>query len=64
MVSLMFKEKVKRENDDVEKPMYVEIPQQIIDAYSLHDGDVVEWSFTINCKNQKTTTFTRKYTGL
>ncbi|WP_308573910.1 hypothetical protein [uncultured Methanosphaera sp.] len=64
MVELTFKEKVEREDDNPDKPMYVKIPQQIVDAYTLHDGDTIEWSFTINCKNQKTTTFTRKYNGM
>ncbi|MCI5867096.1 MAG: hypothetical protein SOZ23_07055 [Methanosphaera sp.] len=64
MVELKFKEKVIRKDDDENEPMYVKIPQQIIDAYTLHDGDKIEWSFTINCKNQKTTTFTRRYNGI
>ncbi len=64
MVDLTFKEKVIRENDDSDKPMYVKIPQEIIDAYTLHDGDKIEWTFSINCKNQKKTTFTRKYNGI
>ena len=37
MVELTFNKKVIRENDDEDKPMYVEIPSEIIDAYRLHD---------------------------
>lgn len=64
MVELKINKKVIRENDDENKPMYVEIPPEIIDAYILHDGDKIEWTFFINCKNQKKTTFTKKYTGM
>ena len=53
MVELKINKKVIRENDDENKPMYVEIPPEIIDAYRLHDGDKIEWTFFINCKNQK-----------
>lgn len=64
MVELTIKKNVIREDDDENKPMYVEIPQVIIDAYGLHDGNQVEWKYSINCKNQKTITFTRKYNGM
>ncbi|WP_455645455.1 hypothetical protein [Methanosphaera sp.] len=63
-MELSFNKRVKRENDDENKPMYVEIPDVIIDAYSLHDGDKIEWKYFINCKNQKKTTFTREYNGI
>ena len=56
MVELKINKKVIRENDDENKPMYVEIPPEIIDK--------IEWTFFINCKNQKKTTFTKKYTGM
>ena len=63
MVELKFKKRVIRENNDENKPMYVEIPSEIIDTFRLQDGDEIEWSFTINCKNQKLITFTHKYKG-
>lgn len=64
MVELTLKMKVKRKNDDPDEPMYVEIPSVIVDGFYLRDGDEVEWTYFINCKNQKKVTLTRKYTGL
>jgi len=64
MVELTIKTKVKREDHDEDKPMYVQIPDVIIDGYGLRDGDEVEWTYFINCKNQKKVTLKRKYTGL
>ncbi len=63
MVALSFKKRVTRENHDENKPMMVEIPQVIIDGFNLRDGDEIEWTYEINCKNQKKVTFTYKYTG-
>ncbi|MBQ6219348.1 MAG: hypothetical protein IJJ47_06435 [Methanosphaera sp.] len=63
MVELKYKRKVRREDNDENKPMYVAIPDEIVEAYGFHDGDVVEWSFTINCKNQKVLTLTYEYKG-
>lgn len=63
MVELTIKKRVKRENNDENKPMYVEVPNEVVDAYRLNDGDEIEWTFFINCKNQKRTTFTREYKG-
>ncbi|MCD7782121.1 MAG: hypothetical protein LUG89_05450 [Methanosphaera sp.] len=60
MVELTLKERVVKKDDE----MYVKIPQVIVDGYGLADGDQIEWSYTINCKNQKVTTFTRKYNGM
>ena len=64
MVEMSFKMKVKREDHDEEKPMYVEIPDLIVDAYYLRDGDEVEWTYFVNCKNQKEAKLKREYTGL
>ncbi|MBE6488116.1 MAG: hypothetical protein E7Z86_05330 [Methanosphaera stadtmanae] len=63
MVKLEFKRKVMRENDDEDKPMYVEVPREIVEMYQLNDGDEIEWTFEINCKNQKVTTFHYQYKG-
>lgn len=63
MVKLHFKKRVIREDNDEDNPMYVEIPNEIIDTFRLNDGDEVEWSFEINCKNQKLVTFTHEYKG-
>ncbi len=63
MAELTFKEKV-RKGDGADAPMYVKIPSVIVDGYGLGDGDTIEWSYTINCKNQKVTTFTRRYNGI
>lgn len=64
MVELTIKKKVCREGNDRNKPMFVEVPSVIVDAFELQDGDVVEWTYFVNCKNQKKVDFTRKYTGL
>lgn len=63
MVELTIKKRVKRENNDENNPMYVEIPNEVVDGFRLQDGDEIEWTYFINCKNQKKVTFTRKYTG-
>ncbi|MDO5825794.1 MAG: hypothetical protein BZ137_02345 [Methanosphaera sp. rholeuAM130] len=64
MVEMTFKKVVRREDHDEDKPMYVEIPDLIVDALFLRDGDQIEWTYFVNCKNQKQVTLTRKYTGL
>ena len=63
MVALTFKKRVTRENHDESKPLMVEVPQVIVDGFNLRDGDEIEWTYEINCKNQKKVTFTYKYTG-
>ncbi|RAP47545.1 MAG: hypothetical protein BZ135_01900 [Methanosphaera sp. rholeuAM6] len=64
MVELSIKKRVRRENkDDMDSPMYVEIPSVIVDGYGIRDGDEVEWTYFINCKNQKKVTLKYEYKG-
>ena len=44
-------------------PMMVEIPSVIVDGYGIRDGDQVEWTYFINCKNQKKATLKYEYKG-
>lgn len=64
MVELSIKKRVRKEdkNDD-DSPFYVEIPRVIIDGYGIRDGDEVEWTYFINCKNQKKVTLKYEYKG-
>ncbi len=63
MVELSIKKKVSRKNDDINEPVYVEIPSVIVEGYGLKDGDEVEWTYFINCKNQKKVTLKYEYKG-
>lgn len=63
MVELTIKKRVFRENNDENKPMYVELPNEVVDAFRLQDGDEIEWTYFINCKNQKKVTLNYEYKG-
>ena len=63
MVELSIKKKVFREDHDETKPLYVEIPDVIVDAFFLRDGEEVEWTYFVNCKNQKKVTLKHEYKG-
>ena len=64
MVELSIKNRARRkEKDDKNSPLMVEIPDVIVDGYGIRDGDEVEWTYFINCKNQKKVTLKYEYKG-
>ncbi len=64
MVELSIKKVARRKDkDDPDSPMVVEIPSVIVDGYGIRDGDQVEWTYFINCKNQKKVTLKYEYKG-
>ncbi len=64
MVELSIKKRARRKDkDDKNSPLMVEIPDVIVDGYGIRDGDEVEWTYFINCKNQKKVTLKYEYKG-
>ncbi|RAP53602.1 MAG: hypothetical protein BZ138_00385 [Methanosphaera sp. rholeuAM270] len=63
MVEVKVNKRVMRKDNNPDEPMYVEIPSVVVEGYGLRDGDEVEWTYFINCKNQKKVTLKYEYKG-
>ncbi len=60
MVELKSMKVVEKKNPE-DDTLIVEIPANIVEGLGLNEDDRVEWTYSINCKNQRIVTMKRKY---